>query len=84
MVRTSAVTKLNGPCVLQWSVAEVLDDHIELGRYPRPGTSERVNAQSVDRLVHPPSGDAGKVAVRDHSDQRRLGTPAAFGNPSGK
>ena len=66
-------------------MAELLDVLVELGGHPRDlRLRQRVDAEGLDQLVHPPGGDAGEVAVRDHGDQRGLGPLAALEQPLGE
>lgn len=74
------------PGRIQRTVPEVLDRRIQVGSHPGDlGLAERVDAQGLDQLVHPPRAHAGEVAVRDDGDQRGLCSFAALEQPhSGK
>jgi len=66
-------------------VAEVLDELVEVGGHPGDlGLRQRVDPQRLDELVHAAGADAGEVAVRDHGDQRGLGSFAALEEPLGE
>ena len=73
------------PGGVEGPVAELLDVLVEVGGHPRHlGLRQRVDAQGLDQLVHPPGGHPGEVAVRDDGDQRGLGALAALEQPLGE
>ncbi|GAA5210772.1 hypothetical protein GCM10025774_29090 [Microbacterium kyungheense] len=68
--------------VTERTVPELFDGLVEVRRHPRHlGLGQRMDPEGLDELVHAPGGDAGEVAVRDHSDQRGLGPFAALEQP---
>jgi len=58
---------------------------VELGGHSRDlRLRQRVDAEGLDQLVHPPRGHPGEVAVGDHGDQRGLCALAALEQPFGE
>jgi hypothetical protein len=69
----------------QRSVPEVRDLLVELGCHPgHLRLRQRVDPEGLHQFVHPTCADASEVAVRDDSDQRRLGAFAALQQPLGE
>lgn len=67
------------------SVAEVLDDGIQVGGHARDlGLRQAVDAEGLDQLVHAARGHASEVAVGHDRDQRGLRTLAALQEPLGE
>ena len=65
--------------------AKLLDVLVELGGHPRDlRLRQRVDAEGLDQLVHPPRANASEVAVRDDGDQRGLCALAALEQPFGE
>lgn len=66
-------------------MAELFDVLAEIGSHPGDlRLGQRVDAELLDELVHPPGGDPGEVAVGHPGDQRGLRALAALQEPLGE
>jgi hypothetical protein len=68
--------------LIEWAGTEVGDLGVEFGGHGRDlCVAEPGDAEGLDQLLHPPSGDPEQIAGGDHRGQRAFGPAAALEQP---